>query len=426
MMAIVEADPAVAAAFGGDVEALARAIELTVRTPAPLTAIEDLPRAMPVRGIGAQAALAQFAAIALPDAGMLRDPLSASRMAAPTPWVTWAAASWVASRSENLLDQHTNPQAEDLHDLLMAWLTPLYGMNAGHLVPGTTVANLTALWTARDSRGAIRIAASESAHDSMSKVARVLGMPLVTLPADENDVLDVGGLADMARRDPEGLTRTAIVLTAGTHTTGAIDPLIKARKAIKRLGLQPAWWHIDASWAGPLILTERYRDLLKGIADADSVAVAPHKLMFQPTELAFVMFKDAQRSKLVLEFSGPGEMSQIGLLGSRKDRALGLALTFLAYGQQGVAHWIEESIAAIVRVSEGLRLRDDVDVFATPSTGVLLWAPTGKDASDVAETLGLSTATTTFHEGRRWIRHVGANPLLDSDGLLAAIDAALQ
>ena len=58
-------------------------------------------------------------------------------------------------------------------------------------------------------------------------------------------------LIDFARRDPDGMSRTVVVLTAGTQNTGAIDPLKDAMKGLAHLGLSPAWWHVDASWAGP-------------------------------------------------------------------------------------------------------------------------------------------------------------------------------
>ena len=83
-------------------------------------------------------------------------------------------------------------------------------------------------------------------------------------------------------------------------------------KGLAHLGLSPAWWHVDASWAGPLAFSSRYRGLLKGIDDADSVTVSTHKLMFQPTESALVLFRNAVRSDAVLEFAGPDNTTQIG------------------------------------------------------------------------------------------------------------------
>ena len=142
-------------AFRADVGALSHAIGLAIDPPVmdPL-ALDALPESMPEEGIGPNAAIDLVAQIALPESSSLRDPLAASRMATPTPWLTWAAAVWAAARSENLLHKADTPQVNALQDRVVDWLAPLWGMETGHLVPGGTIANLTALWTARDGAGA--------------------------------------------------------------------------------------------------------------------------------------------------------------------------------------------------------------------------------------------------------------------------------
>jgi hypothetical protein len=90
-----------------------------------------------------------------------------------------------------------------------------------------------------------------------------------------------------------------------------------------------------------------------------------------------------------------------------------------------LAEWIESGSAAIGAVAQALFERDDVEVFAAPHTGVLLWRPVSRDVEDVAATLGAQRARTVFAAGHRWIRNVVANPLTDPADLLASIEAAL-
>lgn len=414
-------------AFEANLDALRHALDLVVDPPVtdPL-ALDALPAELPLDGIGPDAALDLVAQIALPRSSSLRDPMAASRMATPTPWLTWAAAVWSASRSENLLHKADTPQVNALQDRVLDWLAPVWGMTTGHLVPGGTIANLTAMWAARDGSGATRIVASESSSGSITKVSRVLGMPLVLIDSEPDERLSLDALVDFARRDPDGMARTAVVLTAGTQNTGAIDPLREAMKSLQNIGLDPAWWHVDASWAGPLALSPRHRGLLKGVELADSVTVSAHKMMFQPTESAVVLFSDAERSDAVLEFAGPDNTQQIGLLGSRADRSLALALLLLAYGEHGVARWVDAGIAAMMRLADFLHTRDDVEVFNSPTSGVLLWRPLKCETDEVLSRLGRTVAGLGLADGRKWVRQVGSNPLMDVDELIEHITVALD
>lgn len=403
-------------AFVPDIEVLRHALDLATDPPVSQSiALSELPIEIPAEGIGPEAALDLMSTFALPKSTSLADPMAASRMGTPTPWITWIGATWVAARSDNLLHKAVTPQVNALADRVIDWLAPIWGMKDGIIVPGATVANLTALWAARDAAGATKIVTSESAHGSVIKAARVLGMTLVQLESLATEELDLDAFVDYARRDPDGFSRSVVVLTAGTHGSGAIDPIKDAMRSVRNLGLAPAWWHVDASWAGPLALSPRFSGPLAGLSDADTVTISAHKLMFQPTESALVLFADPGQVEPVLEFAGPDNTTQFGLLGSRADRALPYALALLAYGQQGLAEWLNASIEAMIRLAELLRRRDDVEVFRTPNTGVLLWRPLRCSTDDVLEALGITIGSLGLVDGWRWVRMIAANPMLDVD-----------
>src|SRR5210317_413525 len=124
----------------------------------------------------------------------------------------------------------------------MSWITPFFGMNGGHMCSGSTVANLTALWAARDVGKVTKIVASEDAHLSIQKSAQILGLPFECIKTDESGRIDRSSLGDM--------TDAALVLTAGTTAAGTIDPLDLVGHA--------GWSHIDAAWSGPLRMTREY------------------------------------------------------------------------------------------------------------------------------------------------------------------------
>jgi len=159
---------------------------------------------------------------------------------------------------------------------------PYFGMNGGHMTPGSSLANLTALWSARECAGITEVIASEAAHLSIAKAAHILCLKFRTVPINAIGSMD-------AEQLPSDMSKAVLVLTAGSTSTGAIDSFSLIGRA--------AWTHVDAAWAGPLRLS-KYTDLLDGITSADSVAVSAHKWLFQPKESALVLFKDTEKPML--------------------------------------------------------------------------------------------------------------------------------
>jgi L-2,4-diaminobutyrate decarboxylase len=202
----------------------------------------------------------------------------------PTPWVSWATTLWNASLNQNLLHPDLAPVASEVEALVIRWLAPEFGMDGGHMTPGSTLSNLTALWAARELCGIRRVVASDSAHLSVRKAANILGLEFRAITVDPL----TGGLSKF---DLQGvpLSDAALVLTAGSTAAGAIDDLSLTDSG-------QAWTHVDAAWAGPLRLSPRHRQLLAGIELADSVSVSCHKWMFQPKESALILFRQTAKA----------------------------------------------------------------------------------------------------------------------------------
>jgi L-2,4-diaminobutyrate decarboxylase len=121
----------------------------------------SLPIELPYVGMGSTAALNSLAPSIFGGAARLGEATSFAHMDPPTPWITWAMTLWNASLNQNLLHPATAPVARQMEQRVVAWLAPFFGMNGGHMVPGSTVANLTALWSARECAGVSEVIASE-------------------------------------------------------------------------------------------------------------------------------------------------------------------------------------------------------------------------------------------------------------------------
>jgi L-2,4-diaminobutyrate decarboxylase len=176
---------------------------------------------------------------------------------------------------------------------------------------------------------------------------------------------------------PDDLGRTALVLTAGATSTGAIDDLSLVGRA--------AWTHVDAAWAGPLRLSRTYADRLAGMEQADSIAVSAHKWLFQPKESALVLFRNAARAHAAISFGGAYLATpNVGVLGSHGAAAVPLLATLLAtllaWGRVGIAARIERCMGMAEQLASRIAGDNRLELLAQPDTGVVVWRAIGADA----------------------------------------------
>jgi L-2,4-diaminobutyrate decarboxylase len=397
--------------FRRDRDGLHRALALLCESAAYTKAPLEIPTSLPEVGLGSLAVLDRLAPAVLGSAVNLGGPMAFAHMDPPTPWIAWATTLWNASLNQNLLHQSTGPVAREIEERVIAWLAPFFGMNGGHMTAGSTLANLTALWAAREVMGIEEVVASEAAHISVVKAARLLRLQYRAVPADAS-----GAMA--AEQLPADLSKAAVVLTAGTTSTGALDPLHLIGRA--------AWTHVDAAWAGPLRLTP-YAKLLAGIERADSVAVSAHKWLFQPKDSGMILFKDARQAHAAVSFGGEYLATpNVGVLGSRGASAIPLLATLMAWGRQGLAAYIDQCIVAAHQFAEALRQDQRFELLAPPVTAIVVWRPSNPSLLEqVIRRLPLEAASTTTVRAQRWLRCVAANPNVDIDQILSAINRAL-
>lgn len=393
--------------FGINTPGLIRAVEALNKRPQVRP--EPLPSTLPESGIGDDGSLALLAPHVIGRAAQLDAPLAFAHMDPPTPWVSWAAALWNARLNQNLLHPATAPFAREAEAEVIRWLAPFFGMTGGHMTAGATLANLTALWAARELTDIRRVVASEASHISIRKSAHVLGLAYESVSTDDSGRMDPENLPD--------LSDACLVLTAGTTNAGSIDPLHLTGKA--------AWTHVDAAWAGPLRISEKYGSRLDGIDNADSVAVSAHKWLFQPKESALVFFKNVDAAHDAVSFGGAYlAVPNVGLQGSHGAAAIPLLATLLAWGRQGLADRIDRCMATAEQVYNSLVSNDGFQVYAPPETGLLLFRPLGENVLSYHAKLPEGLASLTKVAGKDWVRCVAANPNADAEEISRHLVAA--
>ena len=181
------------------------------------------------------------------------------------------------------------------------WLCEQFGLpdGAGGLfTSGGSAASLMALTAARhelladQTENAVVYCTTET-HTCIDRSLFMLGFggeQIVKLEPDQDMRLAPDTLMaaiDAARR--EGKTPFCVVGSGGTTSSGSVDPLDAIADICEREGL---WLHVDAAFGGGAILTERGRKLMAGIERAHSIAIDPHKWLFQPYESACVLVRD--------------------------------------------------------------------------------------------------------------------------------------
>jgi aromatic-L-amino-acid decarboxylase len=199
----------------------------------------------------------------------------------------WMAASAAGQIEINVID----------------WLNELVGFpvkaGGGILVSGGSMANLSAIATAREARlggpneNAI-VYCSDQTHSSMAKGLRILGFRADqkrTIATDDGFRLSVPALeAAIAADRAAGRLPFCVVANGGTTNTGAIDPLGALADLCAR---EKLWLHVDGAYGAAAVITERGRTALAGIERADSITLDPHKWLFQPYELGCLLVRDA-------------------------------------------------------------------------------------------------------------------------------------
>jgi len=387
---------------------LERAIDLLRQTS---MVQENLPDEFPNLGIGELETLDLLAPHVLDRAARLDDPKAFAHMDPPTPWITWATSLWNARLNQNLLHPATAPFAIEAENKVINWLAPFYGMDGGHMCSGSTIANLTALWTARDTRGIKKVIASEAAHISVAKASRILGLPYEQVAVNPKGQIDPDRIGD--------ISNACLVLTAGTTATGVIDTLTMAGQA--------KWTHVDAAWAGPLRLSSTHAYLLDGIDKADSIAISAHKWLFQPKDSALIMFRDVDLANTAISFGG-GYLNtpNIGVQGSRGASAIPLLATLIALGRKGIADYIDHAMSMANMLAAEMSKEDSICLWAMPKSGVTVFRPLTMSTEEFYVRFPDGMFSTCILDGKKWVRSVAANPLADIENIIKAVQEAVR
>jgi aromatic-L-amino-acid decarboxylase len=286
---------------------------------------------------------------------------------------------------------------------VLDWFKELLGFpvngSMGLLVSGGSMATLTGLAVARHVKlpgvrqeGMQNLAGravaymSVEGHTCIRKALELLGFGsdnIRAIPVDDSLQMRVPLLEEAIGRDlASGNLPVVVAANAGTASTGAIDPLPDIRDVCRRRGV---WFHVDAAYGGPAILTTRYKNALSALGDADSLALDPHKWLSVPVEAGLSLVRDGAAMRDAFSLVPPyirTEGNAAGVLGlpwfseygfqqTRGFRALKVWMALKFHGVDGYTASIERDLALADRLAERVRQNDNLQLLAEPSLSIV-------------------------------------------------------
>ena len=313
-----------------------------------------------------------------------------------------AVADLLASvLNQNVTAWRSGPAAVTLEHTVVGWLAQAIGCTGfrGSLTGGGSAANLMALAMAREAKvpaneAGVRgvpqgvVYASQEVHMSIAKSIALLGIGrknLRLIATDSDFRLISAQLEQAIQRDKtEGKIPMAVVATAGTVNTGAIDPLPEISAIARRNGL---WMHIDGAYGALAAIAAPGK--FTGIDLADSLSLDPHKWLYQPLDCGCLLFRDLNAARAAFTHTGdyakaltddPVEgfaFFEESLELSRRFRALRLWLSLRYHGLQAFRDAIQKDLDLAQRLAAAVAKQSDMEVMAPVALSAVCFRFTG-------------------------------------------------
>ena len=334
------------------------------------------------------------------------------------------------------------------------------GQFAGLITSGGSIANLTALLTARNVvhgeswKGGVAslptppvLLVQQDAHYCIARSAGILGM-------GTNQVIRVG-LDDQRRMSPAALEAelqshrdrkipvTAVVACACATPIGAFDPIDEIADLCEKYGV---WLHVDAAHGAAAVFSQAYRNLVKGLERADSLICDAHKMMHVPALCAFVFYKRAahrfaafqQDAPYLFDPSAPGMAEYDGglmtLECTKRAAAFGLWGVWSTYGAGVFADLVDATFSLADEVWQYLREQRDFEAPYRPQCNIVVfrYVPQGGDETQLNDLnrelrrrlieSGQFYVSQTTIEGVAFLRMTIINPLTTLSTVTALLD----
>ncbi|GAA4075731.1 pyridoxal phosphate-dependent decarboxylase family protein [Nonomuraea soli] len=284
------------------------------------------------------------------------------------------------------------------------WLAELVGFphppGGGLLTSGASMATIVALSAARRralpdvrenglyGRAPLVMYLSEEGHSCLRKAAELLGLGSANLhvvPVDAAYRMDPAALRARIERDlADGARPFLVAASAGTVNTGAVDPLAEIAAVAREHGL---WFHVDGAYGALAAVTGD--PVFEGMAEADSLALDPHKWLGVPVDCGCVLFRDPALVRDTFSLVPPylrddegdplGWFSEYGIEQTRPFRALRVWATIAHRGRAGVVELVRRTTGLARTLAGMVEESGDFELMAPVTTSIVAFRYTPAD-----------------------------------------------
>ncbi|MGH3646745.1 MAG: pyridoxal phosphate-dependent decarboxylase family protein [Micromonosporaceae bacterium] len=365
---------------------------------APRTSSGELRAALteplPAEGRDFTRLLDTFREVIVPGSRHNGHPRFFGYVSAPGTAVASVADLLASALNANLPAWRSAPAPTELEHVAIDWIREALGLDAGAgglFMSGGSMANFSAIAAARHrhcgpevaANGAaahprpLRLYVSREAHHSSHKAAALLGIGRANVrevPVDERFRMDVPALRRMIDEDRDGgADPFCVVASAGTVVTGAVDPLAEIAAVAREYGL---WMHVDACYGGFARLAPSVAPLFDGIAEADSVALDPHKWLYLPADCGCLIYREPAHARAAFALDAdytrimadaPAEAYAFWDYGpdlSRRFRALKVWMTLGYAGADAIGEAIESNLDCARYADELIGASEEFELLA--------------------------------------------------------------
>lgn len=317
------------------------------------------------------------------------------------------------------------PNAVEL--VVLDWFREWLGMPAGAsglLTSGGSQATLTALIAARhrlvgerpERIARLTMYVTDQAHSSVVRAGWMAGLSRAhvrVLPSDEEYRMDPRILAGAIAADRSaGLEPMAVVASAATTNTGAVDPLGTIADVC---GREDVWLHVDAAYGGFAILTAHGRQAFAGIERADTVTLDPHKWLFVPFECGSLLARDPDRLRdafhimpeYLQDVAGVEQVNfaDYGEQLTRYSRALKVWTSVRYFGVGAIRAAIDRGMAVARHFETSARATPELEILSPARFGVVCFRvhPAGLDEPSALDRLNEELLARIVRRGRFFI-----------------------
>jgi len=371
---------------------------------APRDIFERFREGLPEAGASPSAVFEEFQRAIVPLTTSLQHPGNLAYIPNSAGVVGIVADLLASAINQNVSIVRGGPSAAAVETQVVSWLRTFLGLSGdaggGILTSGGSMGNLMGLALAREHAGGgegLVFYASEETHSSIERAKRFLGLgeALSLLAAGDDFRIRPDALADAVASDrAAGLKPAAVIATAGTIGSGAVDDLEALGDICQREGL---WLHVDGAYGALAAAAPTCRWMQAGLARADSLSLDPHKWLFVPIDVSCLLVRDidfmrrffgvkAEYLKVIApEIAGDihQPMEHTFEL-SRRFRALKLWMAFKTYGARAIRETIEHHLHLARTLGAWVTAEPSFELSApvVTSTTCFRFRPPGADTGE--------------------------------------------